>query len=230
MKTRIARLAVALALCGTAAAQSASLLVLSKRDHTLAIVDPATLRVTAKAPVGDDPHEVIASADGRTAWVSNYGFGAFHSLAVIDLASGKPQTSVDLGPLTGPHGLTFVAGETWFTAEGAKVLGRLNPASGKVDLVIGTGQNRTHMIHVSPDGKRIITTNVSSGTVSLIDQEPVRMPPPPPGGGGPGGPPRAALVVLVVVLVAVRVVREDLRALTGTRPSCPSAAAPRALT
>ena len=189
MKTLIVRLAVALALCGTAAAQSASLLVISKRDHTLAIVDPSTLRVTAKAPVGDDPHEVIASADGRTAWVSNYGFGAFHSLAVIDLVAGKPLTSVDLGPLTGPHGLTFVAGETWFTAEGAKVLGRLNPATGKVDLVIGTGQNRTHMIHVAPDGKRIITTNVSSGTVSLIDQETVRMPPPPPGGGGPGGPP-----------------------------------------
>ena len=144
------------------AAQSASLLVLSKRDHTLAIVDPSTLRVTAKAPVGDDPHEVIASADGRTAWVSNYGFGAFHTLAVIDLVAAKPLPSIDLGALIGPHGLTFVAGETWFTAEGAKGLGRLDPATGKVDLIIGTGQNRTHMIHVSPDGKRIITTNVSS--------------------------------------------------------------------
>src|SRR5262249_40090222 len=52
-----------------------SLLVLSKRDHTLAIVDPATLKVVAKMPVGDDPHEVIAAADGKTAYVSNYGGG-----------------------------------------------------------------------------------------------------------------------------------------------------------
>jgi YVTN family beta-propeller protein len=186
MKTRIARLVLTMTLCGTAAAQTATLLVISKRDHTLALVDASTLRVTAKAPVGDDPHEVIASADGRTAWVSNYGFGAFHSLAVIDLVAGKALPSVDLGALTGPHGLTFVAGETWFTAEGAKVMGRLNPATRKVDLVIGTGQNRTHMIYVSPDGKRIITTNVSSGTVSLIDAVPVSSVEPPQAPAQPG--------------------------------------------
>jgi len=44
-----------------------ALLVLSKREHTLAIVDPSTLKVVAKAPVGEDPHEVIASADGKLA-------------------------------------------------------------------------------------------------------------------------------------------------------------------
>jgi YVTN family beta-propeller protein len=61
-------------LCGMSAAPSqaqntpaASLLVLSKHDHTLSIVDPATLRVIARMPVGNDPHEVIASADGTTA-------------------------------------------------------------------------------------------------------------------------------------------------------------------
>ena len=170
------------------------LLVISKHDHTLAIVDSNTLTVRAKAPVGEDPHEVIASADGRTAWVSNYGFGAYHSLAVIDLRAGKALSSIDLGALTGPHGLTFAGGKPWFTAEGAKVLGRLDPATGKVDLVIGTGQDRTHMIYVAPDGKRIITTNVSSATVSIIDQQAARMGRPPPGAGTPSassGPPRA---------------------------------------
>ena len=52
-----------------------ALLALSKKGHTLAIVDPASLKVLAKVPVGDDPHEVIASTDGKTAYVSNYGFG-----------------------------------------------------------------------------------------------------------------------------------------------------------
>jgi YVTN family beta-propeller protein len=49
-----------------------ALLVLSKQNHTLAIVDPADLHVVAKVPVGEDPHEVVASTDGRTAYVSNY--------------------------------------------------------------------------------------------------------------------------------------------------------------
>jgi YVTN family beta-propeller protein len=171
-------------------APSASLLVLSKRDHSLAIIDPTTRKVLARAPVGDDPHEVIASTDGATAYVSNYGGGSLHTLAVIDLATRKALPSIDLGPLSGPHGLTFVAGKTWFTAEGAKVIGSYDPATRKVDWVLGTGQNRTHMIYVSDDLKRIVTTNVSSGTVSIIEKAAVRGPggPPPPGFGGPPPP------------------------------------------
>jgi YVTN family beta-propeller protein len=47
-----------------------SLLALSKADHVLAVIDPVTLKVIARIPVGSDPHEVIASADGKTAWVT----------------------------------------------------------------------------------------------------------------------------------------------------------------
>jgi YVTN family beta-propeller protein len=189
----------ALCLTGSLFAQSApkaSLLVLSKQDLTLAIVDATTLQVIAKAPVGNDPHEVTASSDGKTAYVSNYGSGAYNTLAVIDLVAGKPLASIDLGPLRGPHGLTFVDGKVWFTAEGAKAIGRYDPATRKVDWVMGTGQNRTHMIHVSADQKTIVTTNISSGTVSIIDMEPTSNRPgggPPRGGqggpNGPGGPP-----------------------------------------
>jgi YVTN family beta-propeller protein len=171
----------------------ASLLVLSKHDHTLSIVDPTTLQVDAHMPVGNDPHEVIASTDGTTAYVSNYGFGAYNTLAVLDLVGHRALPSVDLGPLRGPHGLTFVGGKTWFTAEGAKAIGRYDPATQKIDWILGTGQNRTHMIYVSDDQERIITTNVSSGTVSIIEMQPIRMPGPPPGGmrppnGAPAGP------------------------------------------
>ena len=49
-------------------AQHPVLLALSKTDHTLSIVDPVTLKIIAKMPVGPDPHEVIASADGTRAW------------------------------------------------------------------------------------------------------------------------------------------------------------------
>jgi hypothetical protein len=42
------------------------LLAFSKRDHSLAIVDPNSLKVIARAPVGPDPHEVIASDDCKT--------------------------------------------------------------------------------------------------------------------------------------------------------------------
>jgi YVTN family beta-propeller protein len=147
-----------------------TLLILAKQDGMLLIVDPSSLQVIARVPVGKDPHEVIASSDGKTAYASNYGSGAYNTLAVVDLVAQKALPSVDLGALRGPHGLTFVGGKAWFTAEGAKAIGSYDPATKSVDWILGTGQNRTHMIYVSPDMKLIVTTNVSSGTVSIIEK------------------------------------------------------------
>jgi len=167
-----------------------SLLVLSKGDRTLAIVDTATLKVVGKVPVGPDPHEVIASSDGKFAYVSNYGGGAYNTLALIDLVNQKALTPIDLGALRGPHGLTFIGGKTWFTAEAAKAIGRYDPSTGKIDWILGTGQNRTHMIWVSEDMTHVYTTNVASATMTIIEKAPPRNPGPPPGGrGGQLGPP-----------------------------------------
>ncbi len=169
-------------------APTATLLALSKQDHTLAIIDPKSLNVLAWVPVGDDPHEVVASADGKTAYVSNYGFGAFHTLAVIDLVERKQLPFIDLGALLGPHGLVFEKGKVWFTAEAAKAIGSYDPAAGKIDWILGTGQDRTHMLFVFPDAKRILTTNVNSATVTIMDKTEGRAGAPPPGGPQGGGP------------------------------------------
>jgi DNA-binding beta-propeller fold protein YncE len=196
MKTTASLIPAFLMFSSLLAAQSTpkeALLALSKQDHTLAIVDPVSLKVVAKAPVGNDPHEVIASSDGKTAYVSNYGGGTFNTLAVIDLVGQKALASIDLGAMRGPHGLAFVGGKVWFTAEGAKAIGSYAPGEKKVDWILGTGQNRTHMIFVSEDMKRIVTTNVSSGTVSIIEKvQRTPIPPggPPAGGGAPGPVPR----------------------------------------
>jgi YVTN family beta-propeller protein len=194
MKTRTLCLLVASAaaltvLVGAQATPRAALLALSKQDHTLAIIDPADLHVVARIPVGDDPHEVIASADGKTAYVSNYGFGAFHTLAVIDLVGQKRLDTIDLGALRGPHGLDFQLGKVWFTAEAAKAIGSYDPAAGKIDWIMGTGQDRTHMLYVFADGKRIVTTNVNAATVTIMEKTEGRAGGPPPGmmPGPPGG-------------------------------------------
>ena len=168
---------------------SRALLVLSKADHVLSIVDPATLAVVAQIPSGPDPHEVIASTDGSVAYISNYGGGAYNTITVVDLVRQTTLPIVDLGALRGPHGLDFGGGKLWFTAEAAKAIGSYDPSTQKVDWVLGTGQNRTHMLFVSPDVKRIVTTNVSSGTVTIIEQSTVQPRGP---GSGPGGPPPGA--------------------------------------
>jgi YVTN family beta-propeller protein len=188
MNTKIT-FALLLGYAGTAALRgqttpSPALLVLAKTDHTLAIVDPTTLQVVARVPSGPDPHEVVASTDGKFAYISNYGGGAYNTVTVVDLLAHKSLQPVDLGPLRGPHGLVFVGGKVWFTAEAAKVIGSYDPSANKIDWVLGTGQNRTHMIFVFEDLKRIVTSNVSSATMTFIEKSS--------GGGrrpGPGGPP-----------------------------------------
>ena len=154
--------------CAAQPTPARALLALSKAEHVLCIIDPVNLKILAKVPVGTDPHEVIASADGKTAYVTIYGGGSLHELDVIDLVAQKALPGIDTKPFMGPHGITFVDGKVWFTAEGTKTVVRLDPATGKFDWCMGTGQNRTHMIYVSPDGKKVYTTNVSSGTVSIL--------------------------------------------------------------
>ncbi|MGN6801404.1 MAG: YncE family protein [Ginsengibacter sp.] len=157
----------------------AKILALSKTDHTLAIVDASTLKVLAKVPVGSDPHEVIASTDGKTAYVSIYGGGRFHEVDVIDISRKKLVRKIDTRPFYGPHGLDFQEGKLWFTVEGTKTIARYDPATNKIDWCMGSGQDRTHMIYVAEKGKNIYTTNVASGTVSIFSDTINNRPPPP---------------------------------------------------
>ena len=160
-----------------------ALLVLSKGDHTLAIVDPSNFKVVAKAPSGDDPHEVVASTDGKFAYISNYGGGSLNTITVVDLVAQKTVKTIDLGALKGPHGLDYAGGKVWFTAEAAKAVGSWDPAKNVVDWIMGTGQERTHMIIVSPDLKKMYTTNVNGPSVSIIEKAANRPRATPPPGG-----------------------------------------------
>ena len=162
---------------------SGSLLALSKADQALSIIDPTTLTVVARIPAGPDPHEVIASDDGKLAYISNYGYGVYNTITVVDLATQKALSVIDLGTLRGPHGLAFAGGKLWFTAEAAKAIGSYDPATKQIDWILGTGQDRTHMIYVFPGLNPIVTSNVNSATITIIEKSN--------GSAGPAGaPPR----------------------------------------
>jgi YVTN family beta-propeller protein len=89
--------------------------------------------------------------------------------------------------MVGLHGLDFQGGKVWFTAQGAKAIGRLDPATGKTDWIMGTGQDFTHLIRVMPDGQTIFVSNAHSASVSIIEN---REMPPDPMHPGPPGPVR----------------------------------------
>jgi YVTN family beta-propeller protein len=152
---------------------SPALLVLEKSDSVLAIVDPATLKIVGRVAAGPDPHEVVASPDGKFAYITNYGGGrsAFHTISVVDLSAQKALPAVDLGVLRGAHGIDFADGKVYFTAEVNKAIGRLDASGKQVEWVLGTGQNATHMVIVSKDARRIFTSNIASDTITVIESD-----------------------------------------------------------
>ncbi len=160
-------------LAGLAQLITPALLVLDKDDNTLVIVNPSTNTIVGTVSTGDAPHEVAASNDGRHAYVTNYGpyaqDQAGHSLSVIDLGARK-ETRIELSPLRRPHGIEFAGGKVYFTAELNKAIARWDPQTQKLDWLLGLGQNRTHMLVLTKDLNTILTANVNSNSISIVER------------------------------------------------------------
>ena len=165
---RLFAFAAAITFCLPAAA-TPSLLVVTKQNHALAIVDTATLKVTATVPIGEDPHEVVILPDNKTAYVSHFGEGALSTLAAVDLVNAKPLADVDVAPLKGPHGFALRGQTLWFTVDKAKAIAALDLRSNKIVNLLGTGQDRTHMVWANADMSKIIASNAVSATLSVFD-------------------------------------------------------------
>ena len=177
------RLAVSLFLLSLAVpagyAQQGRLLVTQKGYRSLAIVDPATGTVIASVQEGGiTGHEVIASPDGRLAYVPIYGNSGVgkpgtdgRNMVVIDIAAQKVVASVDFGhgvrphmPILGPKdGLLYV------TTELDHAVTIIDPKTLKIVGSIPTGQAQSHMLALSHDGLRGYTSNVEPGSVSVLD-------------------------------------------------------------
>ena len=173
---RLIALAAFLAVADIAAAQipSPALLVVNKDENAMAIVDPVAKKVLGSVRVGDGPHEVAASADGKLAFVTNYGPGNAtvpgSTISVIDLATKKELRKFEIGPNAKPHGIVFAGGKAYFTAEGFDMIGAYDPAKNKIDWMLGTGQDRTHVLVLNHDRTKIFASNINSDSISVMER------------------------------------------------------------
>jgi DNA-binding beta-propeller fold protein YncE len=161
------------------------LLVANKGDQTLGIVDPDAGRQVATVPVGGKTgHEVVASPDGRTAYVPIYGNSGVgkpgtdgRTLAVIDVGDRQVTKTIDFGRPVRPHCAVFGPknGLLYVTTELTDSIDIIDPHSLKIIDSIPTGQKESHMLAITRDGKRGYTANVGPGTVSAIDLEAKRV-------------------------------------------------------
>jgi YVTN family beta-propeller protein len=155
------------------------LLVANKADQTLGIIDPDSGKtIGTVAEGGNTGHEVIASPDGRLAYVPIYGDSGVgkpgsdgSNLVVIDIKSRKIVGNIDFGhgvrphcPMIGPKdGLLYVSTEL------DNSITAIDPHTLKIVSSIPTGKPESHMFAITSDGHYAWTTNVGSGTVSVLD-------------------------------------------------------------
>ena len=160
---------------------SGTLLVANKGDHTLGIIDAeAGSQVATVAENGTTGHEVIASPDGKLAYVPIYGNSGVgkpgtdgSNMIVIDIASRKVVGNVDFGRGVRPHCPIFGPkdGMLYVTTEIDKTISIIDPKTLKIVGTIPTGQPESHMLAITADGKRGYTANVGPGSVSVLDMQ-----------------------------------------------------------
>jgi DNA-binding beta-propeller fold protein YncE len=157
------------------------LLAANKGDHTVGVIDPKVRRQTVTVDVrGVTGHELIASPDGRFAYVAIYGDSGVgqpgsdgHNVVVIDLAAGALVGSVDFGRGVRPHCILMGPkdGLIYVTTELENCVAIIDPSTLKFVGSISTDQPESHMLAISRDGRRGYTANVGPGTVSVLDLE-----------------------------------------------------------
>jgi DNA-binding beta-propeller fold protein YncE len=157
------------------------LLAANKSEHTLGLIDLSAGRQIATVDVGGvTGHEVIASPDGRFAYVPIYGNSGVGSpgtdggtLAVIDVAAHKVAGSVDFGHGVRPHCPMINPRDNllYVTTELDQAVTIIDPATLKIVGKVPTGAPESHMLAISRDGRRGYTANVGPGSVSVLDLE-----------------------------------------------------------
>ncbi|NIP14224.1 MAG: YncE family protein [Pseudomonadales bacterium] len=152
-----------------AAEPTGTLLVVNKGGDSVTMLDLSDGRELAELPTGRGPHELVVSADGRLAVVTDYAGG--NSLTVIDVAARRVVRTVDLADYPRPHGIAFMpdGDRVVVTSEATDKIVFVRTSDGAVTGSIDTGAGGSHMLAITADGSRVFTTNMRSDSVSEID-------------------------------------------------------------
>jgi DNA-binding beta-propeller fold protein YncE len=165
----------------TASAETRSpvLVAVNQGEATLGIVDPRTGKQVARiAEGGVTGHEVATSFDGKLAYVPIYGDSSVgdpgtdgRDLVVIDIVSRKVVQRFDFGHGVRPHCVVMnpTDGLLYVTTELDRTVTIIDPNTLKLVGAIPTGQDESHMLVLSNDGRLGYTANVGPGTISVLD-------------------------------------------------------------
>lgn len=132
---------------GSAHAAGGKVFVADEESNTVSIIDTTTLKTIGRVAVGQEPHNVQVTPDGKLVWVTNNGESAEENK---ETSETKMSRSVDMAG-TAP-------GAVW----------AIDTATAKVVAKVPVGMHPAHVV-VSGDGRTAYVTNGGDNSVSVVD-------------------------------------------------------------
>jgi DNA-binding beta-propeller fold protein YncE len=162
-----------------ASSHTGTVLVANKGEQTLGIIDPtANRQIATVRETGITGHEVVASPDGKLAFVPIYGNSGVglpgtdgRTIDVVDLKQRRIVHTIDFNHGVRPHCAVFGPqdGLLYVTTELDNSVAVIDPHTFTILGKIPTAQAESHMLAITPDGRFGYTANVGPGTVSVLD-------------------------------------------------------------
>jgi YVTN family beta-propeller protein len=172
-----------------AAADAPVLLILLKGANALGYYSRDG-KLLASVPVGEHPHEMVFSPDGRYLYTTDNGTMRMehpgtggNQVSIIDIAARRRIGVIDLGKYHRPHGIDADrnTGRIIVSTEAPDQLVLLDPVKRSVIRTFDNKGRQPHMVTFSADGKwayasntgtnQVAAVNVTTGEVKLIPTE-----------------------------------------------------------
>ena len=151
---------------GIAWLKDGRIVVTTERSQSVALVDPVAGKVVSSINTDQQgTHMVAVTADGTTAYTSNIPAG---TVTVLDLAGGRKLRDITVGGR--PEGIALSRDELvlWVgDLEGSRVQAFDTDTFDKLAEVRTGGV--PIRVAASPDGRWIVTSNLGSGGLTIID-------------------------------------------------------------
>ena len=173
---KLIRLTLAIAcLALPAIAQKGPVLVISNNgEDQMLLADARTFEILASLPAGSNPHDIAASRDGRSAYVTIMGRAEKpgNSIGVIDVVGRRLKGNIDLGKYAGCHDVRVSRDGKllWTTCATSKSVLEIDTVTGKIKRDWKLDRDGAWMLVVTPDERKIYTANLEGKGVSIIDR------------------------------------------------------------
>ena len=142
----------------------------NRQGNDVSVIDPATMKVVDRFPVGINPQHVVPSWDLKTLWVTNNAEGRTDgSLTPIDPTTGKPGKTI---PVDDPYNMYFSPDgrSAIVVAEALKRLDFRDPQTMAMQFSIAVPQCKgINHADFTIDGRVAIFTCEFQGSLAKID-------------------------------------------------------------